>query len=109
MECTRITQWKDEKVCTQRTMHALPPKKRIREDVCMAGATVRREKTPEPSSSLSPASLALEEEVRLRLTEDEALARALQEEEDVSIIIIINPPEFPPCLLSGPVVDYPSL
>jgi hypothetical protein len=72
-------------------MHALPPKKRIREDVCMVGPTVRREKTPEPSSTLSPASLALEEEVRLRLTEDEALARALQEKEDVSTIIIINP------------------
>ena len=76
-------------------MHALPPKKRIREDVCMAGPTVRKDETPEPSSSLSPASLALEEEVRLRLTEDEALARALQEEEDVSTIIIINPLSFP--------------
>ena len=108
MECTRITQWKDEKVCTQRTMHALPPKKRIREDVCMAELTVRKEKTPEPSSALPPACLSLQE-VRLRLTEDEALARALQEEEDVSIIIIINPPEFPPCLLSGPVVDNPRL
>ena len=93
MQCPWITQSKEseEAVHAQRTMHALPPKKRIREDVCMAGPTVRREKTPEPSSSLSPASLALEEEVRLRLTEDEALARALQEKEDVSTIIIINP------------------
>ena len=40
-------------------------------------------------------SSTLEAQVRLRLAEDEALARALQEEEDVSTIIIINPLSLP--------------